>query len=230
MLGKGDLSETRYVLGKIVLETMNSGIVGDKAEKCHLKTEGTKEIDQLQVSDPVNHQLVARKDKRQVLSTPNPEHKQEKVKKQKLVENGSIPERKTGKGNCDLFEKFEYKKNNEEHQTIDLSMTDSGAKKKNYHRKQMINDRKKTAIASKSSLYQARQMVEHNRCTSTQSTVSKNHQVKADKRNINVDAKTNESDLKKKLHLSPDEVFKEKERQQPLNSEQIQPTLSSLFK
>ncbi|KAJ1403865.1 putative pol [Sesbania bispinosa] len=204
-LGRGDLSETAFVLGKIILETMNSGIVGDrvdyKGEKCHLKTEGTKEIGQLKLSDP----FVARKNKRQVLSTSNPEQRQEKIKKQRLVENGWDAEQKMGSGNQELFEKFEYKKTNEEHQMpvklrkkIDLSTMKHSPPKKNSHRKQRINDRRKIASAGKNSLYQAShlKMNEHDKCTSSQSTVSKNHQVIPNNCNINVDVKaTDESDL-----------------------------------
>lgn len=246
MLGRGDLSETRYVFGKIVLDTMSSGIVADgedyEAERCKHKTEGTKEIDQLQLSDPVNHQLVARKHKRQVLSPPNPGRKQGKIKKQKMVANEHAPGQKVDMGNHELFAEFEYKETSEEcpkrvklSQKVDLSTTkDSVPKKKNRQRKQLINDRRKTTIVSKSSLDQARhlKMVEHNSPTSSEATVSKNHQKVADNCYINVDAKTtNNSDLKKeKLHSSPDEVLKEKERQQLHKCKKSQPPLSSLFK
>lgn len=213
MLRRGHISETGFVFGKIVLETMSSGIVGDgddfEAEKCHLKTEGIKEIGE----------LVARKDKRQVLSTPNPECRQEKFKKQKkqkLVENECIAEQKMGLENHELFEKFKYKGTNEENpklvklcQKVDLSMTkDSQPKMKNIRRKQLINDIKKIVSASKSSLDHARhlKMDEHNTCTSSQSTVSENHQVTANNCNTNVDVTTDES---------VDEVVDEKERQQP---------------
>ncbi|CAL0331963.1 unnamed protein product [Lupinus luteus] len=225
MLGKGHLPEARYVFGKIVLETMSSGIVGDEkdfeAAKCHLKTEGAKETDQLQLSDPVNHQLVARKNKRHVSSTPNPKHNQEKIKKRKLVENGGIPVRKMGKGNRELLVKLEYKEANEEHQKVE-----------NHHRKQLINDRNKIGITNKSSLDKAKhmKMVEQNRCTPSPSTVSENHQVTADNCNIKVDAKTtNEPDLKKKLHLSADEDIKKK-GQEPPTRKQSQPKLSNLFR
>ncbi|OIV94882.1 hypothetical protein TanjilG_22079 [Lupinus angustifolius] len=228
MLGKGHLREARYVFGKIVLETMNSGIVGDgkdfEAAKCHLKIDGAKETDQLQLSDPVNHQLVARKNKRHVSSTPNPEHNQEKIKKRRLVENGGTPVQKMGK--------LEYKETDEEHKKVDLSTKDSGAREKNYHRKQLVNDRNKSGITSKSFLDKAKhvKMVEQNRCTPAQSTVSKNHPVTADNCNIKVDAKTtNESDLKKKLHLSADDDFKKK-GQEPPKIKQSQPILSNLFK
>ncbi|KAK7253019.1 hypothetical protein RIF29_37389 [Crotalaria pallida] len=236
MLGKGHLPETRYVFGKIVLETMNSGIVGDREifepEKCHLKAGDIREIRQLQFPDPVDNQLMARKNKRRVLSTPNPEHKQEKIKKQKLVENGRIPDRKMGKGNHELSEKFEFRDTNEEQHKVDPSVAKGlGDKKKKHHSKQHQNDREKTAIASPSSLDQAKHLKIHNRCTSSQCTLPKNHQVIADNCNINANANTtSELDLKKKLHLSTDEAFKEKERQRAPKSKQNQATLSSLFK
>ncbi|XP_061346107.1 uncharacterized protein LOC133291792 [Gastrolobium bilobum] len=246
MLGRGHLSETGFVFGKIVLETMSSGIVGDgedfEAEKLHLKTEGTKEIGQLQLSNRVNYQLVARKDKRQVLSKPIPERMQRKIKKHKLAENGCIAEQKMGSANHVVFEKFENKETNEQnqklvklYQKVDLSMTrETTPKKESSHKKQLINDRKKSASASKSSLDQTMhlKMDDHNTCTLSQSEVSTNHQVIANNCNINVDAETtNEPDLKKKkLHLSLHEVFNEKERQQPHKSKQSLPPLSSLFK
>ncbi|RDY14224.1 pcnB, partial [Mucuna pruriens] len=239
MLGKGHLSETGFVLGKIVLETMNSGIVGDRedseAGQCHLKTEGTEEIGQSQLSDIVNHQLAAMNGEEQLLSIPNSECRQGKNKKRKLVENGCIAKKKMGSGNHELFEKFEYKENKEEHQKlvklsqkVDLpTRKDSYPKKKNYHRKQLINNRKKITNADKSTSDQARHMKmdEHNTSTPSQSTVSENHQVIANNYNIDVDAKTtNESDLKKKkMRLSLIEIFKVKERQKAHKNKQSKP-------
>ncbi|KAH1224109.1 Poly(A) polymerase I [Glycine max] len=72
MLGKGHLSA--FVLGKIVLETMSSGTVGDgedsEAGQCHLKTEGTKETAQSQLPDVVNHEVAAMNGEGQLLSIP----------------------------------------------------------------------------------------------------------------------------------------------------------------
>lgn len=238
MLRSGDISEVGFVLGKIVLETMSSGIVGDRddfeAQQCHLKTEAPKEISQL--SDLVNHHLVAKKGKRQVLSTPNPERRQQQIKKQNFFENRCNAKQKMGSENHELLEEFEYKKTNEEHQKlyqkVDQSMTtDSLAKKKNSHRKQLINDRKKIVSPGVSSSDQGRHLKteERNTCSPSQSTVSKIHEVIDN--NCNLDT-TNESGLKKrKNHLSIDEVFNEKERQQShKKSERSFPSLSSLFK
>ncbi|XP_027361514.1 uncharacterized protein LOC113869404 isoform X2 [Abrus precatorius] len=222
LLGKGDLSETGFVLGKIILQTMSSGIVGDgedyEAEKCHLKTAGTEEIGQLQLSDP--------------------EYRQEKIKKQKLVENRCIAEEKMSSGNYDLFGKIEYKESNEEYQKlveltqkVDLSRTkDTSPKRKNYNRKKLINDRKNIINANKSSSDQARHMKkidEHNTCTPPQSTVSENHQVIANNYNIDEDEETaSESVLKKKRpHSSLVDIFNRKERKKPHKNKHSVPQL-----
>ncbi|KAL2348685.1 hypothetical protein Fmac_002685 [Flemingia macrophylla] len=240
MLGKGHLSETGFVLGKIILETMNSGIVGDGEDcevgQCHLKTGSTEEIGQPQLSDPVNHQLAAMDDG-QLLSIPDSESRQGKNKKRKLVENGCIANKKIRLGNRELFEKHEYKKNKEEHeklvklsQKVDLSLKeDSLPKKKNNHSKRLINDKKKITGANKSSLDQAKHKKMEER--SRQSTLSENHQVIANNCNIDVDAKTtNESYSylkKKKSHSSLVEIFKVKESQNPHRNKQTKPPLRS---
>ena len=116
MLGKGHLSEIAFVLGKIVLETMSSGTVGDgedsEAGQCHLKTEGTKEIAQSQLPDLVNHEVAAMNGEGHLLSIPNSECRQGKSKKRKLVKNRCIAKKKMSSGNQELSEKFEYKENN----------------------------------------------------------------------------------------------------------------------
>lgn len=219
MLGSGHTSETRFVLGKIVLQTMQSGIIGDAdgfgTEKCHPDTEGTKDFGQ----------LVTREDKRKVLSTPNLEHRPQKLKKQKLAENACIEEQKTG-----LDEFCKYKETNEEHQKpvklhqeVHLSMVNSMPKNKSNKRKQLINDEKKNddkkiARASKTSTDYAKHL---NIDTSAQSTMSKNHPVIANNHNKNVDVTTDES---------VDEVVNDKGRQQPQKSKKSRSPLSSLFK
>ncbi|KAL5181206.1 Poly(A) polymerase I [Glycine soja] len=223
MLGKGHLSEIAFVLGKIVLETMSSGTVGDgedsEAGQCHLKTEGTKEIAQSQLPDLVNHEVAAMNGEGHLLSIPNSECRQGKSKKRKLVKNRCIAKKKMSTGNQELSEKFEYKENKEEQQKlvklsqkVDMSTEDSLPKKKNDHRKQLISDRKKITSANKSFLHQAKHMKtdEDSTCMPSQSTVSENHQVIANS-NIDVNAKTtNESNLKKKKGLSLVEMFKGK--------------------
>ncbi|CAJ2646731.1 unnamed protein product [Trifolium pratense] len=203
MLGSGHSSENRFVLGKIVLETMRSGIVGDRdgseAEKCHLKT-----------------------DKIKVLPTPNLEHRQEKLKKQKLAENTCIAEQKTG-----LDEFPSYKETNEEHQKpdklrqeVDLSMKNSMPNNKSSHSKQLMNDKKKIASANKSSTEHARHLKTNKHCVSSQSTASKKYQVIANSHNKKVGVATDKS---------VDRAVDDNGRQQPQKSKKSLSPLSSLF-
>ncbi|MED6109410.1 hypothetical protein PIB30_033284 [Stylosanthes scabra] len=228
MLSQGSIEETRYVLGKIVLNTMISGIVENKkddfeAEKCHLKTEGTEKSGQSQISNPVIHKSVARKHERQAF-LPNPESKQGKIKKQKLADNDHVPEQKvdmwSGESDCEETSQ-EGQKQVKLTQKVDPSMRKHFVPKmKNHPIKQLRNDRKNPDIVSKSFLDPGRHLktVERKSHTPLQSTVSKNHQEVADSCNINVDAKaTNKSRLKK-------------EKMQSSSKKDLKPTLSSLFR
>lgn len=221
MLGSGHISDTRFVLGKIILETMRSGsgVLGDKdgseVEKCHLKTEDTKGFGQ----------LVAKKDKRKVLSAPNLEHRPEKLKKQKLTENTGIAEQKKG-----LVEIFKYKETDGEHQKpvklgqeVDLSTKNSMPVDNSSNREQLINDidRKQIVSASKSSKDHARHLKLNKHCVSSQSTVSKNNKVVANNHNITTSVTTDES---------VDKVVNKKGRQQPQKSKKGLSPLSSLLK
>ncbi|XP_021273600.1 uncharacterized protein LOC110408821 isoform X1 [Herrania umbratica] len=85
LLGKGDPRETGYVLGKIILETMKDGCLGEGTqiaygEKDHLQP---KVIEKTQA----NNQLPLKKDKKRVPSLLNPEAKQGLPKKQKSVDS-----------------------------------------------------------------------------------------------------------------------------------------------
>ncbi|XP_007046524.2 PREDICTED: uncharacterized protein LOC18610659 isoform X1 [Theobroma cacao] len=85
LLGKGDPRETRYVLGKIILETMKDGRLGEgtriaNGEKDHLQP---KVIEK----NLANNQLPLKKDKKRVPSLLNPEAKQGLPKKQKSVDS-----------------------------------------------------------------------------------------------------------------------------------------------
>ncbi|XP_014521176.1 uncharacterized protein LOC106777878 isoform X1 [Vigna radiata var. radiata] len=232
MLGKGELSETGFVLGKIVLETMSSGIVGDgedsEAGQCHLKTEGTEEIGPLPHPDLVNNQVASMDGEGQLLSIPNSECGKGENKKRKLVEDSCIARKKMSSGNHELSEEFERKENKKQQQKlvklshkVDPSMAKYSAEKNIYHRKQLINNRKKITSAN-TCLDQTMPMKtdEHNTCTASQSAESDNHRViahnldmdaKTTDNNLDVDPKTpNESDLKKKknMRLSMIELFK----------------------
>ncbi|KAK7406914.1 hypothetical protein VNO78_08550 [Psophocarpus tetragonolobus] len=177
-LRKGHLLETAFVLGKVILETMSSGIVGDGEDsetgQCLPRTEGTKEIS--------GSQLAAISDGGQLSSILNSVCKQGINKKCKMVENRCIAKKKIVSQNHELSEKFGYKENKEQQEKlvkstpkVYLSMTkDSLPKKKNYRRKQLINDTKNITSANRSSLDQARHMKTDDR--TSQSTACENHQ------------------------------------------------------
>lgn len=119
LLGTGNISEIRFVFGRVVLETMSSGIIEEidnfVAERCKIKTgEGTNEICQLQLSDPLNSQLSRMEDKRRSLSSLDPGLEKKKIKKQKLVESESIPDQKTSLKKHKLSQKLEDKETTEE--------------------------------------------------------------------------------------------------------------------
>ncbi|XP_020979176.1 uncharacterized protein LOC107639976 [Arachis ipaensis] len=193
MLSQGSIEEIRYVLGKIVLNTMISCIVENKddfeAEKCHLKTEDTEESGQSQISNSVIHKSVARKHERQALS-PSPESKQGKIKKQKLVDNDRVPEQKVDVASHELVFKEtsqEGQKQAKLTQKVDPSMMKGFVPKMKKHPIKHPARRMKT--------------VKQNSHTPSQFKVSKNHREVADSCNINVDAKV----LKKRSQSSSDE-------------------------
>ncbi|GMJ07870.1 hypothetical protein HRI_004456200 [Hibiscus trionum] len=89
LLGRGDPCETRYVLGKIILETMKSGPCRDAAEIA------TDEEDCLQPKASeeflTNNQSPTKKDKRRAPSLSNSDGKGRMPKKQKVVETNQNP-------------------------------------------------------------------------------------------------------------------------------------------
>ncbi|XVE87528.1 hypothetical protein DITRI_Ditri18aG0125000 [Diplodiscus trichospermus] len=87
LLGKGDPCETRYVLGKIILETMKAGI-GDAKETAN----GAKDLQPMGTEEVLaNNQLSLKKGKKRDPSFLNPEAKQGMPKKQKMVDRHQNP-------------------------------------------------------------------------------------------------------------------------------------------
>lgn len=94
LLGKGDLRETRFVLGKIILETMSGevdkgGMEVAKVEKTHVEPDVHEEEYDMSLSDLVKPQIEEDRKLKRGLLKSSPELKQGKVKKQKLVEKQS---------------------------------------------------------------------------------------------------------------------------------------------
>lgn len=97
LLGKGDLREIRFVLGKVIMDTMSSGLVQmgtkvlEEKNQLHMsyneqKPEALEEDCHLSLSEVVKHMLVAKEDKKRSLSSFTPELQHERGKKQKLVD------------------------------------------------------------------------------------------------------------------------------------------------
>ncbi|OMO83406.1 hypothetical protein COLO4_22540 [Corchorus olitorius] len=79
LLGKGDPCETRYVLGKIILETMMDGVLGGGTEIANVE----KELLQPEANEKIleNNQRPMKKDKSRAPSIVDPEAKQGILKK-----------------------------------------------------------------------------------------------------------------------------------------------------
>jgi hypothetical protein len=122
LLGKGDLHETRFVLGKIILETMSGGVVKGgrnavKEGRTQLQPDVSEENGDLVLSDLVKDAFEDRNHKRS-LSTSNPEVKQEMVKKQKVVKKSSLSKLEGAIMNSGVVEKVKLQKMTEKHHKI----------------------------------------------------------------------------------------------------------------
>ena len=90
LLGKGYMWETRFVLGKVILETMGCATsqrgeenVGE--ENNYIHTDNIKENLNKKLSDLVKEEVQVRKDRKQSVSLHSPEVKEQSTKKRKLV-------------------------------------------------------------------------------------------------------------------------------------------------
>ncbi|XP_022775480.1 uncharacterized protein LOC111317278 isoform X4 [Durio zibethinus] len=117
LLGKGDPCETRYVLGKIILESMKACPLGDateiaNGEKGFLQPKGIEEI-------LANNQLPLKKDKKRTPSLLNLEAKQGMPKKQKLVDwNRNPSELYTATKKQKMVAKEEFQELSKKHQRV----------------------------------------------------------------------------------------------------------------
>ncbi|XP_050241560.1 uncharacterized protein LOC126690447 isoform X2 [Quercus robur] len=122
LLGKGNLHEARFVLGKIILETVSGEVVNEerkvvKEGRTEVQPDISEENCDLELSDLVK---VAFKDRncKLSLSTSDPEVKQTVVKKQKLVEKLSRPEQLGATMNSGVVEKVNFHKMAKKHNKI----------------------------------------------------------------------------------------------------------------
>ncbi|KAK4261672.1 hypothetical protein QN277_004635 [Acacia crassicarpa] len=106
---RGHPSEIRFVLGKVILETMSSGIIEKEevldAKTCEVKTEeDSDEPRNLSLPDPLNSQLVETNRDKRCASSSNPRPEKKKIKKHKFVQSESIPDQRTSLEKQELFE------------------------------------------------------------------------------------------------------------------------------
>jgi hypothetical protein len=123
-LGKGYVHEIRFVLGKIILETMSSGVVKGgievvKVEKAHLQPDVTEESCDLSLSDLMKHHVLKDRKHELGLSTSNPELKHKTVKKRKFFEKkSSLSKPEVAIMNPEVVERVEYQEMAKKHQKI----------------------------------------------------------------------------------------------------------------
>ncbi|PON50006.1 Poly A polymerase, partial [Parasponia andersonii] len=125
LLGKGYLWETRFVLGKVILETMRCGTlqrggenVGEENNCIH--TEISEETLSLELSDVLEQQMQVKKDRKHSVSLCSPEVKEQSTKKRKLVvSRRSISERDMTLEKQGMVERGMCQKRAKKHQNID---------------------------------------------------------------------------------------------------------------
>ncbi|KAE8701257.1 putative plant ubiquilin [Hibiscus syriacus] len=105
LLGKGDPCETRYALGKIILETMKAGPCADAAEIITDEKDGLQP--KLSGEILTNNQSPMKKDKRRAPSLSNSDGKGRMPKKQKLAETNQNPSNSYSKKNRKVVAKDE---------------------------------------------------------------------------------------------------------------------------
>ncbi|KAJ7944068.1 Poly(A) polymerase [Quillaja saponaria] len=219
MLGDGHISEIRFVLGKIILNTMSDGIVQKRepieAEKSHSQPEGTKEDGDVALSDLIKHSL-SKRDKRRVPSTSKPELQQQTVKKQKLLLKGSnLSQHEVTLNIHQLVEQDEGKQTSQKHKWVESSCLEETMQEKETCPLQQHNwvDKREEAVASEKCNDPASRhlkMAEKETCSISSEDIDAEKHVKQET-----------IPEKKGLHSSP--------RQRLVNNKN-QSLLSSLFK
>lgn len=250
LLGKGNLHEARFVLGKIILETVSGEVVNEerkvvKEGRTEVQPDISEENCDLELSDLVK---VAFKDRncKLGLSTSDPEVKQTVVKKQKLVEKLSHPEQLGATMNSGVVEKVNFHKMAKKHNKIietcwlpqeeTKMMQGIMSEKENYHlqeqqvtlemQEDVENDKYKNNERHLKTLEKVKRRL-------SQDEVTKKH-VKnvVDECSSSREAKLKHRKVleKKELPFSHQEVVREKHDKELVKEKGNRPLLSSLFK
>ncbi|GMY11103.1 poly(a) polymerase i [Fagus crenata] len=246
LLGKGDLHETRFVLGKIILETMSGGVVKGgrnavKEGRTQLQPDVSEENGDLVLSDLVKDAFKDRNHKRS-LSTSNPEVKQEMVKKQKLVEKSSLSKQEGAIMNSGVVEKVKLQKMTEKHhkiiETCQLPQEETKVMQG------IVSGKEDDHLQEQDVTLEMQEDVENDMCKDnakrlkpqknakhllSQYEVIKKHIKKC---NFSQEAKLKHRKVSetKELHFSPQEVVKEKHDKVLVKEKGSRPLLSSFFK
>lgn len=244
-LGKGYVNETRFVLGKIILETMSSGVVKGgievgKVEKTHLQPDVTEESCHLSLSDLVKHQVLKDRKHERGLSTSNPELKNEMVKKRKFVEKkSSLSKPEVAIMNPEIVEIVEYQEMAKKHQQI-IETRQSPLEETNMKQGNVLDDQT-CHLQEHEVTVEMQEDVENDKCKAN----SKRHLKVVEKGEflLSQDKVTKKPKVvgrskikqkkvleKKQLQFAPPMVVREKQGEVVVKEKGSRPPLSSFFK
>lgn len=250
LLGKGNLHEARFVLGKIILETMSGEVVNEerkvvKEGRTEVQPDISEENCDLELSDLVK---VAFKDRncKLGLSTSDPEVKQPAVKKKKLVEKLSRPEQLGATMNSGVVEKVNFHKMAKKHNKIietcwlpqeeTKMMQGIMSEKENHHlQEQQVTLEMQEGVENDKYKNNERHLktLEKVKRRLSQDEVTKKH-VKnvVDECSSSREAKLKHRKVleKKEFHFSHQEVVRERHDEELVKEKGSRPLLSSLFK
>ncbi|XP_059439176.1 uncharacterized protein LOC132171793 [Corylus avellana] len=244
-LGKGYVNETRFVLGKIILETMSSGVVKGgievvKVEKTQLQPDVNEESCHLSLSDLMKHQVLKDRKHERGLSTSNPELKNEMVKKRKFVEKkSSLSKPEVAIMNPEKVEIVEYQEMGKKHQKI-IETCQSPLEETNMKQGNVLDDQT-CHLQEHEVTIEMQEDVENDKCEAN----SKRHLkvVEKGERLLSQDKVTKKPKVvgrskikqkkvleKKQLQFAPPMVVREKQDEVVVKEKGSRPLLSSFFK
>lgn len=156
LLGKGNLHETRFVLGKVILETLSGELVGG-AEIVKEEPEVVEENCNSTISDLLKDQVVVKNNKKRILLPFDPEPKQEMAKKQKLVKMKCFAEQEVTRMKKEVVLKDEFQETGNKHQKVveipveelnmmQTSMLEMLENKKLHLEKQQLSDKIRATV------------------------------------------------------------------------------------
>jgi hypothetical protein len=244
-LGKGYVNETRFVLGKILLETMSSDVVKGgieivKVEKTHLQPDVTEESCHLPLSDLLKHQVLKDRNRERGLSTSNPELKNEMLKKRKFVEKkSSLSKPEVAMMKPEMVERVDYQEMAKKLQKI-IETCQSPLEETNMKQGNVLDDQT-CHLQEHEVTVEMQEDVENNKFKAN----SKRHLkvVKKVERLLSQDKVTKKPKVvgmskikqekgleKKQLQFAPPMVVREKQDEVAVKEKGSRPLLSSFFK